>query len=233
LWKKNWGEHWVTGLGYSFGSGGNGGSGDVGSGGSTPGDFTKGTTQAASVAYNGLALGPAKLSLNGSYDRANVADLIHQSYLLGGNVVFGDFRFNSGFAHYTAEQGPGNSVGKRTDRPWTVSMSVNPGGGRMEYALGYQELKGSHAGFNGGGRILNPFGNTAGVTTTADGGKNTVYGSIMYHADRQLDLYIAADYFRVTGNWVVADALGNGASFGGTNPSRKETELALGARFKF
>jgi hypothetical protein len=50
-------------LGYGFGSGGAGGSGDVGNGGGTPGDFTKGTTEEASIAYNALTLGAAKLNL--------------------------------------------------------------------------------------------------------------------------------------------------------------------------
>jgi predicted porin len=235
VWKKIWGDdqHWVTGLAYNFGSGANGGSGDVGSGGSTPGDFTKGTSFAASVAYNGLALGPGRLSVNASYDRANVADLIQQSELFGGNYVIGNFRLNAGFAHFTAQQGPGNSIGTRTDRPWTVSMSVLPWGGKTEFAIGYQQMKGDHAGFNSAGRTLNPFGSTAGVTTVASGGKNTVYGSIMYHADRQLDLYIAADYFRTTGQWVVGDALGNGLSYGGPNMYNNETEVAVGARYKF
>src|ERR1035441_9431247 len=95
-WKKKLDDHVVLGLGYSFGSGGAGGSGDVGNGGSTPGDFTNGTTQAASVAYNKLMVGPAVINLNASYDRANVADLVHQSELFGGNAIFGGFRLNAG-----------------------------------------------------------------------------------------------------------------------------------------
>jgi predicted porin len=230
-WKKKLDDHVVLGLGYSFGSGGAGGSGDVGNGGSTPGDFTKGTTQAASVAYNKLMVGPAVISLNASYDRANVADLIHQSELFGGNATFGGFRLNAGIIHYTAEQGPNNSAGKRTDNSWTTSVSYTLD--RMEYDLGYQVMKGSHAGFSGGGTTLNPFGNTSGVTMTADGKKSTVYGSIFYHADRQLDLYFAADYFTVGGNWLVGDAQGNGLHFGTGQPFKNETEVAVGARFKF
>ena len=230
-WKKKFDDHLVVGAGYSFGSGGAGGSGDVGNGGATPGDFGKGTTKAASVAYNKLAVGPAVINLNASYDRANVADLTHQSELFGGNVAFGGLRFNAGIIHYTAEQGVNDSAGKRSDNSWTTSVSYALD--RMEYAAGYQVMKGHNAGFSGGGTTLNPFGNTSGVTMTADGKKSTIYGSIMYHADRQLDFYVAADYFRMGGNWVVGDAQGNGIHFGAGQPFKNETELAVGARFKF
>ena len=72
-WKKKFDDHLVAGLGYAFGSAGAGGSGDVGNGGSVPGDFGKGTTKEASVAYNHFEAGPAIINLNASYDRANVA----------------------------------------------------------------------------------------------------------------------------------------------------------------
>ena len=231
-WKKKFGDHVVAGLGYAFGSGGSGGSGDVGNGGGNPGDFTKGTNQAVSLAYNKLDLGMAKVNLNVSYDGANVADLIHKSELVGGNVTVGMFRFNAGFAHYTAEQGASNSIGTRTDKSWTTSMSIMPAE-KLEFDLGYQEMKGNHAGFNGGGNILNPFGNTSGVTLTANGGKKTLYGSIIYHVDRQVDVYFAADNFHTMGGWVVGDAQGNGMHFGGSNPFNSETEVAIGGRFKF
>jgi predicted porin len=230
-WKKKWDANWVTGLAYKFGSGGVGGSGDVGNGGSVPGDFTNGTAQAVSVAYNGIDLGGAKMNLNLSYDRANVSDLIHQSELFGGNVVFGTVRLNAGVIHYTAEQGAGNSIGDRTDNSWTTSISYMPA--KTEYALGYEVLKGQHAGFAGSGKTLNPFGNTAGVTSVADGAKHATYGSIMYHADKQTDFYIAADYFHVTGGWVVGDAQSNGNQFGSGKTYQSETELATGVRFKF
>ena len=101
-WKKKYGSHWVAGLGYGFGSSAAGGGG---SGGSVPGDFTNGTTQEASIAYNGLELGVAKFNVNASFNRANVADLIHKSELVGGNVTIGIVRFHTGVVHYTAEQG--------------------------------------------------------------------------------------------------------------------------------
>lgn len=230
-WKKKFGDHIVAGVGYAFGSGGAGGSGDVGNGGSTPGDFSKGTTQEASIAYNKIDLGAAVANVNLSYDRANVADLTHESTLLGGNVAVGPFRFNAGLAHYTAEQGVSNALGKRTDNSWTTSMSYLLN--KTEFALGYQEMKGRNAGYNAGGVTLNPFGNTSGVTRTADGNKKSLYGSVMYHADKQTDFYVAADHFSVGGNWVVGDAQGNGMHFGTAQPFNSETELAVGMRFKF
>ncbi len=232
-WKKKFGSHIVAGLGFAFGSQGNGGSGDVGTGGSTPGDFKKGQTQEASIALNALEVGPGLLSANVSYDRANVNDLIHQSELIGGNYRIGMFRVNGGYVHYTAEQGFANSAGNRTDNSWTVSMSLLPTP-ENEFALGFNEMKGKNAGFNGGGNILNPFGSTAGVTATAaNGSKKAIFGSYMYHVDRQLDVYLAADHFKVDGDWVIGDAQGNGNHFGAGQAYNNETEVAVGARYKF
>jgi predicted porin len=232
-WKKKYGEHIVAGLGFAFGSQGAGGSGDVGNGGSTPGDFKKGQTQEASIALNSVEVGPGLLSANLSYDRANVNDLIHQSELIGGNYRVGMFRVNGGYVHYTAEQGLGNSAGTRTDNSWTVSMSLLPTP-ENEFALGFNEMKGKNAGFSGGGTILNPFGSTAGVTAVAaDGSKKAFFGSYMYHVDRQLDVYLAADHFKVDGGWVIGDAQGNGNHFGAGQAYNGETEVAVGARYKF
>jgi len=231
-WKKKFGAHVVAGVGFAFGSQGAGGSGDVGNGGSTPGDFKKGQTQEVSIALNALEVGPGLLSANLSYDRANVNDLVHQSELVGGNYRIGMFRVNGGYVHYTAEQGVGNSAGTRTDNSWTVSMSLLPTP-ENEFALGFNELKGRHAGFSGGGTILNAFGSTAGVTTVADGSKKAIFGSYMYHVDRQFDVYLAADHFKVDGGWVIGDAQGNGSHFGAGNEFNSETEVAVGARYKF
>ena len=232
-WKKKFGDHILAGLGFAFGSQGAGGSGDVGNGGSVPGDFKKGQTQEASIALNSVEVGPGLLSANLSYDRANVNDLIHQSELIGGNYRVGMFRVNGGYVHYTAEQGLGNSAGTRTDNSWTVSMSLLPTP-ENEFALGFNEMKGKNAGFSGGGTILNPFGSTAGVSATAaNGSKKAIFGSYMYHVDRQLDVYLAADHFKVDGDWVIGDAQGNGNHFGAGNAYNAETEVAVGARYKF
>ena len=228
-WKKKYGSHVVAGLGYGFSSTGPGGGN--GNGGGVAGDFTDGSTEEASIAYNGLELGDGKLSFNASYDEANVSDLIHQSELIGGNYHIGIFRLNTGFVHYTAQQGANNSMGTRTDNSWTVSFSLMPEG-KMKYDLGYQQMKGTNAGFNAGGNTLNPFGNTLAVTAVADGAKNTLYGSIIFRADSQTDFYLAADYMSVTGGWVIGDAQGGGR-IGTGQAAANETEVAMGVRFKF
>ena len=136
------------------------------------------------------------------------------------------FRVNGGYAHYTAQQGLGNSAGTRTDNAWTVSgMSLLPTP-ENEFALGFNDSKGKHAGFNGGGNILNPFGSTAGVTTVAaDGSKKALFASWMYHVDRQLDVYLVGDHFKVDGGWVLGDAQGNGNHFGAGQAYSNETEV--------
>src|ERR1035437_917534 len=231
-WKKRYGDHVVVGLGYTFGSGGNGGSSDPGTGGSTPGDQSKGTGQAASLAFNKIDLGPAVANFNVSYDRANITDLVHQSELIGGNLSFGALRFNAGFVHYTAKQGVNNSMGTRTDISWTTSVSYLLG--QTDFALGYQQMKGNHVGSNGTGtNVRNPFFDTALVTQVTDGGKNTIYGSIMFHADKQLDVYLAADHFTTTGGWIVGDAQGNGMQYGAGQSYKGTTELVTGVRYKF
>jgi predicted porin len=231
-WKKKFGDHIVAGLGFGFGSQGAGGSGDVGNGGSTPGDFKKGQTQEASIAVNKLAIGPGLFSANVSYDRANVNNLIHQSELIGGNYRIGMFRVNAGYVHYTAEQGLGNSAGTRTDNSWTLSMSLQPTPKNV-LSLGFNEMKGTNAGFGGSGNIINAFGNTAGVASVADGSKKAVIASWMYHVDKQLDVYLAGDHFKVDGGWVIGDAQGNGNHFGAGQAYSNETEFAIGARYKF
>ena len=160
-----------------------------------------------------------------------MSHLIQQSWPIGGNITVGAFRLNAGFIHYTAQQGANNAVGTRTDNSWTTSMSYLFE--KTEFALGYQEMKGKHAGFNGAGKIINAFGNMAGVTSVGDGAKDSVYGSIMYHWYRQLDLYLATDYFKMKGDWVVGDAQGNGLSYGKGQQFNGTTEFAIGARFKF
>ena len=231
-WKKDFDGHWLAGLAYAFGSGGAGGSGDVGNGGPIAGDGSNGTGQAASIAYNHLDLGGGELNLNASYDRANKNDLVHQAVLVGGNLVTGAWRFNAGVVHYTAQQGLHNSAGTRTDNSWTTSMSYRPNA--FEYDLGYQVMRGKHAGFSAGGATLNPFlGDTSHVTATADGSKRSLYGAIRYHLDRQTDMYLAADRFSMTGGWVVGDALGNGLLYGAGQTYKDETEIAIGMRYKF
>ncbi|HXP97475.1 MAG TPA: porin, partial [Telmatospirillum sp.] len=234
VWKKKWGDHWLTGLGYEFSFKGNGGSSDPGAGGATPGNNAKNSAQQVSVAYNALALGGGLLSANVNYNRANNDNLTHQAELVGGDYKIGMVRINAGYIHYTAQQGDHNSMGTRTDNSWTTSVVLTPIP-KTDFALGYVDSIGHHAGQNAvGGNVLNPFlGDTRNVVATANGSKGTIFGSVMYHADSQTDFYVASDYMKVHGGWVVGDAQGNGASYGAGQAHRDELEVATGVRFKF
>ena len=238
VWKKQLGEHWVVGAMYGFGFQGVGGSA-ANIGGGLPGDFLGGSSEAVSVAYNGLGIGPGKLSVNINYDRGNPhsmvtnTSLVDQAVLVGGDYVVGIWKLNGGYVHYTGQQGLNNSLGLRVDNSWTVSGSVLMAP-RTELALGYVNMSGRNAAFSLGGVTLNPFlADATLATATASGSKRTVFGSIMYHADRQTDFYVAADYMKVGGGWVVGDAQGNDNLYGVGRPANSELEVVTGVRFKF
>ncbi|MTJ84215.1 MAG: porin [Telmatospirillum sp.] len=233
VWKKKFGEHIVAGAAYGFSYKGNGGSADPGVGGGLPGQFSNGSSEAVSLAYNRLEIGGGALSFNVNYDRANNDNLIHQAELIGGNYVIGMLRVNAGYVHYTAQQGDHNSAGTRTDNSWTASVVVTPVKS-TDIALGYVDMAGHNAGFSAGGVTLLPFlQDTRSVTTTANGSKGTLFGSVMYHADKQTDFYIASDYMKIHGGWHVNDAQGNNGPFGRGLAHSDEVEVATGVRFKF
>jgi predicted porin len=233
VWKKKFGDHVVAGLGYGFGYKGEGGSADPGIGGGIPGQFSNGSSQAVSLAYNQLEIGGGALSVNVNYDRANNDDLIHQAELIGGDYVIGMVRVNAGYVHYTAQQGDHNSMGLRTDNSWTASVVVTPIA-KTDVALGYVDMAGRHAGFSAGGVTLLPFlQDTRNVTSVANGSKGTIFGSVMFHADKQTDFYIASDYMKIHGGWQVNDAQGNDGPFGKGQAHSDEVEVATGIRFKF
>lgn len=227
-WKKQWSENWITGLAYKFGSTGPGGASIVNSGGA-PGDFTKGSAQAASVAYNRLPLvAGAVANFNVSYNRANVDDLIHKAILVGGNVVLNpQLRYNLGYANYKAEQGLHNAAGTRSDNSWSTSIKYMATQA-VEFDLGYNIMKGTHAGFSASNVTLNPFASTASVTTTADGSRAAVYAALLYHVDKQLDFYLAGDKFKMKDGWAGKDGIG-----GGTYKNDGTTTVAVGGRYKF
>ncbi|MBV8633183.1 MAG: porin [Burkholderiaceae bacterium] len=258
VWKKKLDDNWVIGLGHSFGFQGAGGSGALGAGvpalgyqnngqgGPVPGDAKNGATNEISIAYNGLNLGAAKANFNVSYNEVNIDDLPESSILVGGNLVFDNgLRLNTGYIHYTADQGVDNSAGTRTDNAFTLSGSFTAD--KTVYALGAQTIRVNHAGFIGnggmGGINLIPFISyipalsplNAVASNVASGHKNSLYGSVMYRWDKQTDMYVAADYVKVTGGISVPDAQSNGTNLSG-NPALgidHEIELALGVRYKF
>jgi predicted porin len=259
VWKKKLDDHWIIGLAHSFGFQGAGGSGALGAGvpalgyvnngqgGPVPGDPKNGAVNEVSLGYNGLSLGDTtKANVNISYNEVNIDDLPESSIQVGGNIVFDNkFRVNAGYVHYSADQGVNNSAGTRTDNAYTLSASLAEG--NTTYALGYQSVRINHAGFIGaggtGGINLLPFISyipalsplNAVASNVASGNKNTLYGSAVYHWDRQLDLYLAADYAKATGGISIPDAQGNGTNLSGNAALGidHEFELAAGARYKF
>ncbi|HEX9392057.1 MAG TPA: porin [Usitatibacteraceae bacterium] len=206
VWKKKFGDNWVAGLGYQFGSP------------AVVGQPWKNTSEAAGLAFNG-----GMFNISGYYDQANVNGLKHKSASIGGNVQLDVVRLNAGYFHYTADQGAlGSTVGARKDNAYTVSAKLAPQG-KMDYELGYQVLKAENAGYSGSGNTLTPFTNTLGVTTVGTGDKKTVYTSIFYHFDKQAEVYFAADHMTLT----------NGYKLAVTNSAKSQTEAGIGMRFKF
>lgn len=239
VWKKKFGDHIVAGLGYGFSYAGGGGSADPGKGGAVPGNPSQGQSEAGSIAFNHLGVGSGFLSFNLNYDRGkenNTNGNTSQSILVGGNYSLGMFRVNAGYVHYTAEQGANASATKRVDNSWTASIDLAITK-TTTFALGHCQMAGRHAGVNGSGVVLNPmFGNTSSVTdaTEVNGAKGTTYASIMYSPDRNVDLYVAGDYMKAHGSWVVNDALGNtGGPYGVGQKFSNVTEIVTGVRFKF
>jgi predicted porin len=200
VWKKAFDGGLLAALAYQFGG--------------IPGDFSNGSTETASLAYAGGAF-----NLAGFVTAAKVAGLADKSYSLGGNYLFGPVRINAGAFHYTAEQG---ALGERKDNAYTVSAKFAPAG-KMDYELGYQNMKATNAAVNGGGNVLNAFANASTATATATGSRATVYGSIFYHFDKITEVYFAADYLK----------LKDGYKVGATNGSPSQTELAVGLRTRF
>ncbi|MFG6487757.1 porin [Roseateles sp. BYS78W] len=204
VWKKAFSNGLLAAVQYQFGG--------------VPGDFSKGSTETVSLAYAG-----GSFNLAGFVTNANVAGLTNRTYSVGGNVQIGDVRLNSGVFHYTAEQGAAGALGKRTDNAYTLSAKWTPGGGPMDYALGYQNMKANNAAVNGSGNVLNAYANASGATAVATGSRSTLYTSASYHFDKITEVYAAMDYLK----------LKDGYKFGATNGAPNQTEFALGLRMKF
>jgi predicted porin len=200
VWKKKFDNGLFAGASYQFGG--------------IPGDFANGSSETVSLAYAGGAF-----NLAGFATAAKVADLANRSYSVGGNYTVGPVRLNAGAFHYTAEQG---ALGSRTDNAYTVSAKFAPEG-KMDYELGYQNMKANNAAVNGGGNVLNAFSNASTALATATGSRATLYASAFYHFDKITEIYVAADYLK----------LKDGYKVGSTNGFPSQTELALGLRTRF
>lgn len=201
-WKKDIGGGFIAGLQYSFG-------GVVDS-------FNTGTTETASLAYNGNGYTVAGFATN-----ANIANLGHRTYSIGGNIQINPLvRVNAGYFYYTAQQAA--ALGDRQDNAWTLSTKITPAGS-FDYEMGYQVMRASNAGVNGSGYVQNAYSDTSALTATGTGSRNTLYGSMFYHLDSATEIYFAFDRLTTTDTYLASQA--NGAT--------SANEVAVGMRFKF
>ena len=200
VWKKDFGNV-VAGAAYQFGG--------------VTGNFGTGSTKTGSLAYNGNGF-----TVAGFATSANIANLTHTTFSVGGNVALGSMvRLYGGYFNYKAQQ-PG-LLGDRKDNAWTLSTRIAPNQ-TYDFELGYQSMRATNAGVSGG-FVQNAYSNTSAVTTVATGNRNTLYGSAFYHLDAATEFYIAADKLNTTGNYLAAQAAG----------ARSQTDLGIGMRYKF
>jgi predicted porin len=182
--------------------------------GGVPGDFSRGSTKTLSLGYNIGALNVA-----GFVNDANVAGLSNKSYSIGGNYQLGDVRLNTGYFHYTAEQG---ALASRKDDAYTVSMKYTPTG-PLDYQVGYQVMDAKNAAVNSGGNVLNAYANASTAKAVASGKRSTLYGSVFYHFDKLTEVYFAADYLKLSEGYKAA----------ATNGFNSQIEFGLGMRTRF
>jgi len=201
VWKKSFDDGLLAGAAYQFGT--------------VPGSPSSGATETVSLAYAGGVFNVAGFVTN-----AKVAGLTDKSYSVGGNVQFGPVRLNAGYFRYTGEQS--GVLGDRKDNAYTVSAKFAPAG-KLDYELGYQNMKADNAAVNGSGNVLNAFANASAATAVATGSRATLYGSAFYHFDKITEVYVAADYLRLKDGYKVAV----------TNGFPSQTELAIGLRTRF
>jgi predicted porin len=203
VWKKAFDGGLVAGLAYQFGT--------------TPGNASNGTTESVTLAYGGGAFNVA-----GYATTAKVGNLSDNSYSVGGNYTIGMIRVNAGVFRYTGEQG---ALGNRSDNAYTVSAKIAPGG-KIDYQIGYQDMKANHAAVSSvasGSNVLNAFADASAATATATGSRSTLYGSAFYHFDKNTEVYVAGDYLKLKDAYHVSTLKG----------SPSQTEFAVGLRTRF
>ncbi|HXN14875.1 MAG TPA: porin [Usitatibacter sp.] len=200
VYKKLFDGGLALGLGYQFGG--------------VAGDFSRGTTKALGLAWNG-----GNVNIAGIYNNGNRDGYTDKAWSIGGNFTTDIFRINAGYFDYTAEQG---ARGDRKDKAWTISTKIAPRG-KIDYELGYQQIKVENAGVGSSGNVPNPFAGLPGGMGVGTGKKTTIYGSVFYHFNRFVETYLAADYAKFT------DTYRASVTHGFSNV----TELAVGVRLRF
>ena len=201
VWKKAFDSGIVAAAEYQFGG--------------IPGDFSNGSTESASLAYAG-----GFFNVAGYATSAKVAGNTNHSYSIGGNYLIGSLvRLNAGYFRYSAEQ---SALALRRDNAYTVSAKFTPAG-KVDYELGYQDMRAKNAAVNGSGNVLNAFANASAAKATATGSRSTLYGSVFYHFDKITEVYVAADYLK----------LKDGYKVGVTNGAPNQTEFGIGLRTRF
>jgi len=241
------------------GGSGNGGIGNtplLDGGGGSPGKFFVGSNQAVSVAYNNLDIGGGKLSWNVNYDRANCGNFgdnhcnaadpsagnyvnsnTNQAFLTGGTYVIDGWRVGTGYIHYTGQQHTTNAgnLGDRTDNVFVVNgtIPVDKKDGIDLYWGLWRAWSHNSALYAGNNLVVLPFFiSTANSTKTVNGGRYNGMSTLMYHLDRQLDLYWAFDYQLGLGGWrhALFNDQGNGDA---GNLGSLSIGTGTGFRFKF
>ncbi len=203
VWKKQI-DNFVVGLGAQF----------VEKAGST--NDTK--TQSAALAYNGNGF-----TLAGFTTTASVSNVSHKSSSFGGSVKLNDLiRLNAGVFSYSSDQKTG--LAKREDKASTISALFTPKG-KTDYALGYVTMNAKNAALDSKDYVYNAYADNSGSTSKvlADGKRNTVYASAMYHMDKVTDFYVVMDKLTLADGW--GDK--------GANGKTSQTAYGVGMRFRF
>jgi predicted porin len=154
------------------------------------------------------------------YTQANNAGYTQKSMSVGGNVNFTPkLKVNTGYFHYTAEQGAGKT--DRTDNAYTLSASyqLNP---KWTYYGGVQTIKVDHAGSSATATmtIPNAFAATANLATYTTGSKDTIYGGVRRHLSRKIELYGVFDYMKLHDTYKLSSSIAKDS----------QTEIGLGLR---
>ena len=175
-------------------------------------------TQSVALAYNGNGY-----TLAGFTTTATVKNFNHKSSSLGGSIKLNDLvRLNAGVFNYTSDQKAG--LTNRKDNASTVSALFTPKG-KTDYALGYVTMNAKNAAQDSSGYVYNAYADNSGSTANvlANGKRNTVYASAMYHMDKATDFYVVMDKLSLVDGW--GDK--------GANGKTSQTAYGVGMRFRF